>query len=709
MVKARLLKVYYPLSSTVGNHHCKDGMITTLDFLNLWKSRRDACTGHITNMFKDKNKQPKEILRIKTITAGLPKESNFYGNRISIVPVKFYLYAKGNSFGNQGRDIARNFLQTRFYSSVGTMVENTNINDKLKKLYILSKTHPNVSIDKNLYNFICDPELLKLAYENLKSKPGNMTPAINPTTLDGFSLTVLNQIISELKTEKFQFKAGRWIFINKKSGGLRPLTILAPRDKIVLEAIRLILNSIYEPLFLPTSHGFRPNHSCHTALKFTNQKFQASSWILEGDISNCFDSINHGKLMKILEDKIQDRKFTKLIWKSLRSGHFEFAVYKHNIIGAPQGSVISPILANIYLHQLDVFIHELKLQFDKGTESRESAESNRLRYEMRKAKLLGDIDKVKSLHKQRMKISWSMDDREYKKLAYVRYADDWIIGIKGSHTEAIFILNRIKIFLESIHLKLSETKTKLTDLKRGKILFLGVIIKKANHTKYVRLVKTSSMKWNPRRLRFEAPLNLIYHKLNEAGFMKWNKSHPKFVWMSLDHNQIIHLYNSVFRGYLNYYSFVHNYGKLVSYLGFILKSSAAKLLAAKYSLKTINKVIKKFGPNLSPLSDDKTNNIGFIKPSYKISLEFKTNNIKPLILALFGSKSKSVLDKAVCAICESQYRVEMHHIRALKDLNPKLSLTDRFMAMRKRKQIPLCRECHMKKHFNKINQESIYI
>lgn len=181
--------------------------------------------------------------------------------------------------------------------------------------------------------------------------------------------------------------------------------------------------------------------------------------------------------------------------------------------------------------------------------------------------------------------------------------------------------------------------------------------------------------------------------------------------MSLEHRQIIHLYNAVLRGYLNYYSFVHNHGRLVSRLTYELKYSCAKLLAAKYSLGTAAKVFSRFGNGLTSQDIDKDGKeklYSFYAPSYKITLRFLTN-VNPNIFSLYGSLSIASLDNLVCAICKSNYRVEMHHVRHLKDLNPKLDKVDKLMAARQRKQIPLCRNCHMKKHYGKLESIDYHV
>lgn len=172
--------------------------------------------------------------------------------------------------------------------------------------------------------------------------------------------------------------------------------------------------------------------------------------------------------------------------------------------------------------------------------------------------------------------------------------------------------------------------------------------------------------------------------------------------MTLEHRQIIHMYNAVFRGYLNYYIFANNYSRVASTIGYYLKQSCAKLLAAKYSMGTMAKVFNKFGPNLTVKHKDlkdakKSKTYSFLIPSYKNTLSFLTDS-NPVIKALYGSVSLSTLDDLECAKCSSKYRVEMHHVRHMKDHNPKLNSLDKLMVRRRRKQIPLCRTCHMEYH-----------
>nr|AVR57750.1 hypothetical protein C0989_000010 [Termitomyces sp. T132] len=645
-----------------------------------------------------------------TCTPGWPTGSNSYWSQSEGSTLLNTRYDPTN-VGWRGRLTVKSNIYQRRYSTGCTKT----VTDKINDLSIRSQANPSLPIDRNLYKMICDPELLYLAYNNIKSKPGNMTPGIVPTTLDGISLEEIMKIKESLKDESFQFKPGRRIQIPKPKGGTRPLTIAPPRDKIVQEAMRMVLEAIYNPLFSNNSHGFRTNHSCHSAWKQIFTTFKATSWVIEGEIKKCFDSIDHQKLISLIETKIKDKQFVKLIWKSLRAGYFEFRVLENNLIGTPQGSIISPILANIYLDQLDRFVEELRINFDKGSKPRVSPSYTKIRYLKKLAEkaVPRDVASIKEIHKKLLNTEYTLhNDPGFKRLFYVRYADDWIIGIRGSNKDAIEIKNSIHDYLKSIDLTLSAEKTKITNLNTDTIKFLGIEMTRSSHIKYHSTPnRRDIIQRNPMRLRVLAPMNDIKAKLRMNKFIVENIVAPKFIWKDYTHKQIIQLYNSVLRGYLNYYSFVHNYSRLSTHLYWILKGSCAKLLAAKFSLKSTRKVMNKFGKDLTfkePLKgEDRNNNkpqdpkkvteTRFYKPNFTGNyLDFKTSGEAPILK--MSPISISSLEKLACTACGSRYRIEMHHIRMMKDLNPKLSYIDKLQAKIRRKQIPLCRPCHLEKH-----------
>lgn len=571
---------------------------------------------------------------------------------------------------------------------------------RFEKLINICSTPKNDFKVNDIYKLMYNVRMYEIAYDKLKSNPGNMTSGINPITLDGISITWIQETIEQMKNNSFQFKPGRRIQIPKPGKiGTRPLTIAPPRDKIVQEVIRMILEQIFEPTFSSNSHGFRPNKGCHTALRQIKTQFGATSFLIEGDIAKCFESFDHKLLINLLEKKISDQRFLQLIWKALRAGYLEFHTVQDSIIGTPQGSIISPILSNIYLHELDKYINELKINYDKGTVvSRNPAyrKLENLRYKAIKVK--DNISANKFLKKMQTMNSRLPNDPKFRRLYYVRYADDWIVSIRGPRTDATQILENIKDKLEAdLKLNLSVEKSKITNPRKETALFLGTYIKFSHHIYHMKGKHHQTIRV-PGQLRLIAPLDKIYKKLTNTGFMhaKYKTGTPKFLWYHNSKDTILTLYNSVLRGYLNYYSFTHNYSRVASSLEFILKTSCAKLLAAKFKLRSVLKVINKYGPDLK--GNDK---IKWFKPSYKLNTwDFKSNS-KDRIKTLYASFiSAASLDNLICTKCGSNERVEMHHVRLIKDINPKLSEINKIMVKRQRKQIPLCRSCHLDHHQN---------
>ncbi|TQS39469.1 hypothetical protein Golomagni_00007 [Golovinomyces magnicellulatus] len=241
-----------------------------------------------------------------------------------------------------------------------------------------------------------------------------MTRGVKPETLDGISREKIDNLSSTLRSEKFKFAPS----IKEKAKGsalTRPLSIARAKDKIVQEAMRLILEAIYEPLFKDCSHGFRPNRSCHTALK--QAKF--------------FDSISHHKLMQLVEDKIADRRFTNLMRKALKAGYFEFRAYKSNILGTSQGSIVSPILANIYLDQLDEFVLSMKSDFDKGERAPRTKISRYYEYHILKGPYERNKKLMRELLAQRSKSAIDFASDEYKRLSYELRFPDQITPVRA--------------------------------------------------------------------------------------------------------------------------------------------------------------------------------------------------------------------------------------------------------------------------------------
>ena len=229
-----------------------------------------------------------------------------------------------------------------------------------------------------LYRNLFNREFFLQAYQNIYASQGNMTAGTDGKTIDAMSLERVDRLIAALKDESYQPKPSRRTYIPKKNGKLRPLGIPSIDDKLVQEVVRMLLESIYENSFEDTSHGFRPNKSCHTALRMIQNRFTRCKWFVEGDIKGFFDNIDHNVMIGILRKRIKDERFLRLIRKFLNAGYMEDNQVHQSYSGTPQGGIISPILANIYLDQFDKYMAEFKKRFDRGNKRAVNVEYRKL-------------------------------------------------------------------------------------------------------------------------------------------------------------------------------------------------------------------------------------------------------------------------------------------------------------------------------------------
>ncbi len=264
-------------------------------------------------------------------------------------------------------------------------------------------------------------------------------------------------------------------------------------DKLVQEVVRMILERIYEPLFKDSSHGFRPQRSCHTALQSMQRGWTGTKWFIEIDIKGYFNNINHDILMELLKKRIEDTQFLALIRDMLKAGYVEDWQYHKTYSGTPQGGIVSPMLANVYLHELDEFMEQQKQAFDQGRGRRKSPEwknlSNHLWYCRKRIDTLkGDSNPeshtkrqayeqtIRHLSEKQKRLDASDPlDPTYRRLFYVRYADDYLIGIIGNKQEAERLFTEVKTFLNnSLKLEVSEEKSGIHHAKEG-TAFLGYV------------------------------------------------------------------------------------------------------------------------------------------------------------------------------------------------------------------------------------------
>lgn len=289
---------------------------------------------------------------------------------------------------------------------------------------------------RNLYN----PQFYLLAYQRIQAKPGNMTAGTDGKTIDGMGMARINALIEKMRDFSYQPNPARRTYIPKSNGKMRPLGIPSFDDKLIQEVVRLILESIYEPTFSDQSHGFRMNKSCHTALKYVQKYFTGTKWFVEGDIKGCFDNVDHHVLIAILRKRIADEHFIGLLWKFLKAGYMEDWNYHNTYSGTPQGSIISPILANIYMNELDKYMAEYaknfncgnrrkinpafkkKLDVCRGKEERLKRNLSKMSEEEKE----GLIAEIRELRRSLRTMPYSDQmDNSYKRICYVRYADDF--------------------------------------------------------------------------------------------------------------------------------------------------------------------------------------------------------------------------------------------------------------------------------------------
>ena len=579
---------------------------------------------------------------------------------------------------------------------------------------------------ERLYRILFNEELFYVAYQKIASNGGSTTKGSDGRSIDEMSLARIETLIASLKDESYQPHPSRRVHIPKKNGKTRPLGIPAFEDKLVQEVVRMILEAIYEGHFETTSHGFRPKRSCHTALLHIQKTFSGAKWFIEGDIKGFFDNIDHDVLVGILRERISDDRFIRLIRKFLKAGYVEDWTFHNTYSGMPQGGIVSPILANIYLDKLDKYVKEYIRHFDMGTKRRPGKESNDLANErkrtVRKLKKIKDgtekaalVARLKAIEQERAAFpSGDEMDGSYRRLKYIRYADDFILGVIGSKEDALRIKEDIKSFLsESLALELSEEKTLITHTgKSAKFLGYEITVTRNNHQR--RDVQGRLRRTYGKRVRLNVSMATLRDKLLEYGAMEIKLRNGKEIWKPKcrsglifnDDLEILDRYNREKVGFCNYYLIANNCVVLHNFR-YIMEYSMYKTFAGKYR-STVRKINKKY--RLNKLFTVKYEQKGVIKSRtfYKTSFKRRTTafngscDIEPYSIADVSRTNLTDRLKAEkCELCGTTGKLIMHHVRNLKDLKGKESWK-RLMSARKRKTIALCPSCHRLRHLGKV-------
>jgi retron-type reverse transcriptase len=587
----------------------------------------------------------------------------------------------------------------------------------------------------DLYRLLCAKDLHIAAYEKLKANKGALNAAVTPDTIQGYSITRIDQCINKLRNCQWHPRLARLVMIPKpNSDKKRPLGIQGPEEKAVQEILRNILEAIYEPTFNPQSFGFRRGRGCHDALQYIDKQFTGIGYVLEGDIQACFPSIDHTILIEILKERITDQRVLDLIIKMLKAGYLSEETQKiiQPLVGTPQGSIVSPILSNIYLDKMDQWIEEWRsnnirtedydintLEYNKAEYPEKKATTTY--YNVKNAIPRPSRPIIRRLYKDfRVKNIYKLSLVPYvakwkkERLLYVRYADDFIVAFSKNvprYRVEKFKAELTQFLKNELALTLSPEKSTITDIRLTSALFLGHTINIDTSSK-ITIIRPNSSRpkgmLTPRKLfrkrttgsyvDIGIPKERILKKLELQGFCQCNGypvSNKKLT--PYEDKVIVSTFDARLRGLLNYYSGTGDTNTKYR-IHYIMRFSCAKTLAHKHKT-TIRKIFKKYGSYLTVKSirrnpknkKTSTTSVSIIrKPDIERKWQTGKEHKDPEKIIL-ASLQRSRL-YSWCSICGTWKNIEMHHINSIKRVRP--NTYDSLLGFLNRKQIPLCAYHH---------------
>ena len=564
-----------------------------------------------------------------------------------------------------------------------------------------------------LYRQMFNRDLYLLAYGDIYSNQGAMTPGASAETADGMSEDKIDQIIEAMRHERYRFAPARRTYIPKKNGKLRPLGLPSWSDKLVGEVVRLLLEAYYEPGFSDLSHGFRKGRGCHTALRKIRDTWTGAVWFIEGDISDCFGSLDHEILLGILAEKIRDQRFLRLIRNMMKAGYLEDWEYHDTLSGVPQGGTISPILSNIYLHKLDEFVEqELIPQYTRGALRKGNPEYWRVRARQNRARKRGDRAAARALGKQlRTLPSADPMDPGYRRLQYTRYADDHILGFTGPKAEAEEIKARLARFLrETLGLELNQQKTLITHARSQPARFLGYHVR----IQHCDTKLTSGRRSANGKIALRVPPDVI--KAQCARYREHGKPWHRSRLQNLDDYDIVRTYGAEYRGVVNYYLLAQDVWRLGT-LHWHAVTSMLKTLAAKHR-SSVTKMAARHKAKIET------------RDGLRTCFEARKHREgKKDLVARFGGiilrqdRRAVIRDPAPapvpyprkelitrlrwreCELCETGTTVAVHQVTSLKELGkpgPGQPAWAALMARMRRKTLIVCASCHEHVHASPV-------
>jgi group II intron reverse transcriptase/maturase len=569
---------------------------------------------------------------------------------------------------------------------------------------------------ERVMQFMYNSNLYLTGYGKLYKNQGAMTSGITSETPDGMSLVKIDAIIAAIRDRTFQWKPARRVYIPKRnSEKKRPLGLPTWTDKLVQEVVRMILDAYYDVQFTDASCGFRPGRGCHTALGAIQHQWSGTVWFIEGDISQCFDRLDHQVLLDILRESFHDEPFIRLISELLTAGYLEDWRFNATLSGTPQGGVVSPILSNIYLDRLDKYVESTLIPgYTKGKLRRDNPVYNNLQERSSYLRRKGRQEEAQELKRQMQQLpAQDTQDPNFRRLRYIRYADDFLLGFIGPKSEAEEIKAALETYLrDNLKLELSRTKTLITHSRTERAAFLGYEIHTyqadAKRTRAHRKDGTSYMQRSINgRIGLRVPERVAKEKA-EAYTQKGKALHRKEL-ITLSTYEIVRQYQAEYSGVVEYYRLAYNLSSAFDKFEWIMEKSLSMTLATKLKV-SVPVIWKRYRATL-----DKDG-----KPSTGLRVTLPREGKKPLT-AVWGGISLKWNPKAIlndqppkqwasyselterllegkCEWCGGG-PVESHHIHALKDINKahpgrEKPEWQRLMIARQRKTMILCRSCH---------------
>jgi group II intron reverse transcriptase/maturase len=556
-----------------------------------------------------------------------------------------------------------------------------------------------------LYRQLFNPQMYLLAYGRIYSNKGAMTPGATQETVDGMSRAKIDRIIDAMRHERYRFSPARRTYIPKKNGRMRPLGLPTWSDKLAGEVVRLLLEAYYEPTFSGRSHGFRPGRGCHTALREVTNTWTGTTWFIEGDIADCFGSLDHERMAEILSEKIHDNRFLRLLRNMLKAGYLEDWVWNATLSGAPQGGCASPVLSNIYLHRLDEFVETVLIPgYTRGERRTRNPAYLKLQYELAAARRRGDRDQARQV-RDRMRFLPSVDvnDPGYRRLRYVRYCDDHLLGFTGPKAEAEEIKQRLATFLrENLKLELSQDKTLITHARTGRARFLGYEISVQHddrqRTRHGQRAVNGA-------ISLHVPPPVIKAKI--ALYSKHGKPARRSQVINFNDYDIVRIYGAEYRGIVQYYLLAGDVRRLHR-LRWVMLTSMLKTLASKHH-SSVTKIAAKYKAKIQTPHGPRTCFEAVVergRDSRPLVARFggiplrrhKTAVIRDLPSEQLTYPQRELvtrLQRGRCELCRRTGEVEVHHARNMAEIErSEPAPWKTAMTRRRRKTLVVCTDCH---------------